>query len=152
VTTVAAGDTLVLHYRLCALTGEVLESTFEGEPATLTLGRGEMGANLERCLLGLPVGETHVFELPAEKAFGECDPARIQRVPLAAFPPEMTVAPRALIEFTLPNGSRLLGTVIERDATDVVVDFNHPLCGCPVRFEVQVLKIRRAERPAPERR
>ncbi|MEO1767981.1 FKBP-type peptidyl-prolyl cis-trans isomerase [Thiobacter aerophilum] len=143
------GDTILLHYRLAAGVGEVVESTFEGEPAVLTLGTGELAENLERCLIGLQPGETHVFLLQPEQAFGACDPARVHRLPLAAFPPEMPVTPRALIEFALPNGSRLLGTVLERDAKTALVDFNHPLCGCPVQFEVQVLEIRAPANPEP---
>jgi len=150
--TVAPGDTVVLHYRLAAGTGEELEGTFGGEPATLTLGRGELAENLERCLIGLASGEQRVFLLPPEQAFGHCDPALLQRLPRAAFPPDMAVAPRALIRFTLPNGNDLVGTVVECGAETVVVDFNHPLCDCPVQFEVQVLEIRRRGNPAPERR
>jgi len=150
--TVAPGDTLVLHYRLAAVTGEELESTFDGEPAIITLGQGELAENLERCLIGLVTGERRVFLLPPEEAFGRCDPTRLQRLPRTAFPPEMAVAPRTLIRFTLPNGSDLLGTVVECDAEEVVVDFNHPLCDCPVQFEVQVLEIRRPANPVPERR
>jgi len=67
--TVAPGDTVVLHYRLAAGTGEELEGTFGGEPATLTLGRGELAENLERCLIGLASGEQRVFLLPPEQAY-----------------------------------------------------------------------------------
>lgn len=145
---VSLGDTITLHYRLTA-GGLVVESTLEGEPASVTLGAGELAENLERCLLGLAPGETHVFLLEPAQAFGACDPARVHRLPLSAFPPDMAVAPRALIEFALPNGSTLLGTVLERDATHALVDFNHPLCDCPVQFEVQVLEIRPRENPEP---
>lgn len=150
--TVTPGDTLLLHYRLSAGEGTVLESTFEGEPLLLTLGQGELEPNLEVCLLGLPENEIHVFQLEPPQAFGACDPARIQRLPLAAFPADMAVQARALVEFALPNGKTLLGTVLERTDQEVVVDFNHPLCGCPVEFEVKVLEIRRPETRAPERR
>lgn len=150
--TVGQGDTVLLHYRLAAGEGAVLESTFEGEPVLITLGQGELEENLERCLIGLPENETHVFLLEPWQAFGTCDPARVQRLPRAAFPPDMEAKPRALVEFTLPNGRTLLGTVLERTEEEVLVDFNHPLCDCRVEFEVRVLEIRRPERQAPEPR
>lgn len=149
---VAAGDTVVLHYRLSSVQGHEVESTFGGEPAVFMLGQGQLAENLERWLIGLPLHERHVFQLDPAQAFGHCDPARVQRIPLAQFPPDMAVEPRALIEFSLPNGSLLSGTVLEKTQDEAVVDFNHPLCDCPVLFEVEVLGIRRPEPRAPDSR
>lgn len=140
---VAQGDTVTLHYRLSSRGGHEFESTFGGEPAVIVLGQGELAENLERWLIGLPTHETHVFQLEPEQAFGRCDPALVQRVPLGDFPPDMQVEPHTLIEFSLPNGSLLPGTVLEKTQGEAVVDFNHPLCDCPVLFEVEVLAIRR---------
>lgn len=140
---VVHGDTVTLHYRLSSRDGHEFESTFGGEPALITLGQGELAESLERWLIGLPAHETHVFQLEPEQAFGRCDPALVQRLRLGDFPPGMRVEPRALIEFALPNGSRLPGTVLEKTQDEAVVDFNHPLCDCPVLFEVEVLAISR---------
>jgi FKBP-type peptidyl-prolyl cis-trans isomerase SlpA len=147
--TVAYGDTVTLHYRLSSADGHEFESTFGSEPATFTLGQGELSENLERWLIGLPAHETHVFQLEPEQAFGRSDPALVQRIALSEFPPDMPVEPRTLLEFTLPNGTQLSGTVLEKDANEAVVDFNHPLCDCPVWFEVEVLAIKspRSQRP-----
>jgi FKBP-type peptidyl-prolyl cis-trans isomerase SlpA len=150
--TVAAGDTVTLHYRLSGLNGHEVESTFDGEPAVFTLGQGQLAENLERWLIGLSLHERHVFQLEPAQAFGHCDPAQVQRIALDEFPPGMVVEPRALIEFSLPNGSLLSGTVLEKTQDEAVVDFNHPLCDCPVLFEVEVLGIRRPEPRAPDSR
>jgi FKBP-type peptidyl-prolyl cis-trans isomerase SlpA len=145
---VALGDTIVLDYKLSSQTGVDFESTFDGEPIALTLGQGELAATLEQCLLGLTLGERHVFLLQAEQAFGRSDAGLVQRVPLEAFPPEIAVRENAMIEFTLPNGNTLPGVVREIGQADAVVDFNHPLSDCPVLFEVEVREIRRpADRP-----
>jgi len=143
--TVAHGDTVTVHYRLSSQTGHEFESTFGGEPATFVLGQGELADSLERWMIGLPVGETHVFLLEGGQAFGSCDPALVQRIPLADFPPDMQVEAHTLMEFSLPNGTTLPGTVLEKTQSEAVVDFNHPLCDCPVQFEVEVLAIRRPE-------
>lgn len=146
---VVPGDTVTLHYRLSSLNGREVESTFGGEPAVFVLGQGQLAENLERWLIGLAPHERHVFQLEPGQAFGHCDPERVQRIPLQQFPPGMAVEPRALIEFALPNGSLLSGTVLEKVQDEAVVDFNHPLCDCPVLFEVEVLAIRRPENQAP---
>lgn len=150
--TVAMGDTVTLHYRLSSRDGQEIESSFGGEPAVFVLGQGHMAEALERWLIGLPTRDRHVFQLEPEQAFGHCDPAQVQRVALDRFPADMVVEPGALIEFSLPNGSRLAGTVLEKTQDEAVVDFNHPLCDCPVLFEVEVLAIRRPERPTPDSR
>jgi FKBP-type peptidyl-prolyl cis-trans isomerase 2 len=151
-TTVARGDTVTLHYRLSSRDGHEFENTFGGEPAMFVLGQGQLAENLERWLIGLPVNEIHVFQLDPDQAFGRCDQALVQRVRLSDFPPDMRVEPHTLIEFSLPNGSLLPGTVLEKTQDEAVVDFNHPLCDCPVLFEVKVLAIRRPGNPAPDSR
>lgn len=149
---VAMGDTIMLDYKLSSqVTGDEFESTFGEVPIALTLGQGELAASLEQCLLGLAVGERHVFMLEAEQAFGRSDERLVQRIPLASFPPAVAVRENAMIEFTLPNGNTLPGVIKEIGQQDAVVDFNHPLSNCPVLFEVEVREIRRpAARRQPD--
>ena len=138
---VAPGDTLRLNYKLSSPGGQVFENTFEAEAITLTLGQGELAANLENCLIGLEINARHVFILEPAQAFGCFDARLVQRLPLTEFPPDMTLAPKALIEFQLPNGTTLPGVIQEIDASAAVVDFNHPLSDCPVNFEVEIVEI-----------
>jgi len=138
---VGPGDTIVLHYKLSSSNGADIESTFEDAPIEITLGQGELAANLENCLLGLPLHERHVFMLEAAQAFGCWSESLVQRLPLTEFPPDMVLAPQTMIEFQLPNGTTLPGVIREIDQSEAVVDFNHPLSDCPVNFEVEVLEI-----------
>jgi len=139
---VGPGDTIVLHYKLSSSSGADIESTFEDAPIEITLGQGELAANLENCLLGLPLHERHVFMLEAAQAFGCWSESLVQRLPLTEFPPDMVLAPQTMIEFQLPNGTTLPGVIREIDQSEAVVDFNHPLSDCPVNFEVEVLEIK----------
>lgn len=135
------GDRIVLHYRLSAGDDAEIDGTFGSEPVTLLLGGGDLAENLERCLIGLQPGERHVFYLEPEQAFGLSDPERVQQIPLGEFPPAMPLDDNSLIEFTLPNGTGLVGTLKGRSQTHATVDFNHPLSDCPVVFEVEVLEV-----------
>ena len=141
VNTVGTGATLLLHYKLSSPNGMEIESTFEDEPIEITLGQGALAWNLENCLLGLPPHERHVFMLEPAQAFGCFDERLIQRLPRADFPADTVLAPQMVMEFQLPNGTSIPGTIQEIGAEEVVVDFNHPLSDCPVHFEVEVLKI-----------
>lgn len=138
--TVKHGDTLTLHFRLTTLSGEVLDSTFDSEPISLRLGSGELDDNLEKLLIGLPVGVRHEFTLEPEQAFGSADPALIRELPRQAFPADLPPV-GSLVEFTQPDGSALPGLVMDIGGDTVTVDFNHPLSDCSVRFEVEVLAI-----------
>ena len=138
--TVEPGDTLTLHFRLATLSGKELDSTFDSEPISLRLGSGELDTNLEKLLIGLPVGVRHEFTLEPEQAFGFADPALIRELPRQAFPADLPPV-GSLVEFTQPDGSPLAGLVTEIGGETVTVDFNHPLSDCSVRFEVEVLDI-----------
>jgi FKBP-type peptidyl-prolyl cis-trans isomerase SlpA len=135
------GDTLVLHYKLSALDGTEIDNTFGGAPLTLRLGHNEFAANLEQWLIGLHVGEHHEFHLQPWAAFGASDPALIQEIALEEFPPGMPIEENSLIEFSMPNGTTVAGLIKARTASHALVDFNHPLSGCPVLFEVEVVEI-----------
>ena len=134
-------DSLVtLHYRLATADDIPLVSTFDSSPATLQLGNGELAPPLEACLDGLPVGERHVFLLESEQAFGPHNPDLVQRLARADLPGG-EVAALSMIEFAGPEGSRFTGLVRELDAESALLDFNHPLAGKAVRFEVEVVGI-----------
>ena len=137
---------LTLHYRLTiAATGADVINTFEGKPATLQLGIGQMAEPLERRLQGLEEGADRVFELEAGEGFGERNPALVQRVSHAMLnansEPGMRYVPGDLLEFPAPNGDRFAGVLKEIDDRGAVFDFNHPLAGQRIRFHVRILGI-----------
>jgi len=139
---------LTLHYRLSSLDGIEHVSTFDMSPATLQMGSGQLVASLEACLLGLSVGEHRVFELPADDAFGQHNPRLVERIARSALPSGMELKVNSLIEFGAPGGSKMSGVPggvagLLRELTDTtaVFDFNHPLAGQPVRFEVKIVGI-----------
>ncbi len=139
--TVKPDSLVTLHYRVATGDDTELVSTFDSTPATLQLGSGELAPTLERCLVGIVVGERHVFLLEPEQAFGSHNPQLVQRVGLADLPPDATPERHGLIEFASPAGAKFTGIVREMDSAAVLVDFNHPLAGKHVRFEVELIGI-----------
>jgi FKBP-type peptidyl-prolyl cis-trans isomerase SlpA len=138
-----ASSHLTLHYRIALAEpphAEVL-STFGGNPATLVLGSGELAATLEHCLVGLPSGESRTFMLRPEQAFGGYRDDLLQRMPSDAFPEHLRIEPGQVIEFAGPGGARLAGLVKELGVGEALVDFNHPLAGRPIRFDVEILAV-----------
>ena len=137
---VAANSLVTLHYRITLPNGQPLVSTFEATPATLQLGEGEMLPAIEKLIVGLVPGEHRHFTLEAEEAFGPHRTELIERVKRIHMP-EKVVEPMTLMEFTAPDGSRYAGLVRELDEESALIDFNHPLAGKAICFEVEVIGI-----------
>jgi len=125
--------------------GTDIVSTFDEGPATLQLGTGQLAPFLEACLLGLPEGVRQSFDLPPERAFGPRNPDLIQRVSRATLDENSSSDERYaigdLVEFAAPGGGRFAGVLREIDAEGALFDFNHPLAGQSVKFEVKIIGI-----------
>ena len=135
-------DSLVtLHYRLATADDTELVSTFAGGPATLQLGAGELAPTLEACLDGLPVGEHHVFLLEPQHAFGQYSAQLVKRFARDELPAGSELELHGAIEFAGPGDGKYVGTVRELDATSALIDFNHPLAGKSIRFEVKIMGV-----------
>ena len=148
---VQPGSFLTLHYRLGGPAGDVI-NTFNDKPATLSLGTGELSPTVEECLLGMPEGKRASFELPAGVAFGERNPAMQQWVAAKLLrelgDPQELYRVGDVVQFPTPDGqSSYAGVVLQvGDASadkeaGVLFDFNHPLAGQPVTFEVHVIGV-----------
>ncbi|AMP01043.1 FKBP-type peptidyl-prolyl cis-trans isomerase family protein [Collimonas arenae] len=134
-----------MHYRLASQDGEDIVSTFKESPATLQFGMGQLAPFLEACLLGLPEGTHRTFELPPEQAFGPRNPELIQRVSRATLRQNSQLGEEYrvgdLVEFAAPGGGQFAGVLREIDEQGALFDFNHPLAGQPVQFEVKIIGI-----------
>ena len=144
--TVRPGSFLTLHYRLAGPDGADVINTFDGKPATLSLGSGQLAPAMEARLIGLAEGARAAFELPAGEAFGERNPQLLQKVSLELLrehgDPDAAYAVGDVVQFPTPDGQgAYAGVVREVGAGWLLFDFNHPLAGQPVRFEVALLGV-----------
>ncbi|MBU3712150.1 MAG: peptidylprolyl isomerase [Limnohabitans sp.] len=142
---IQTGSFLTLHYRLAGPQGDII-NTFEGQPATLTLGVSELSPAMEQRLLGLEEGARVTFELPSGEAFGDRNPDMLQWVSrrlLKEFgDPDESYQVGDVVQFPAPNGQGSYAGAVQQAREDAVLfDFNHPLAGQPVTFEVQVIGV-----------
>ncbi len=143
---VQSGSFLTLHYRLAGPAGDVI-NTFEDKPATLSLGTGELSPAMEQHLLGLPEGTHATFELAAGEAFGERNADMQQWVARKLLnelgDPDEKYNVGDVVQFPTPDGLGSYAGAVQqvRDDGAVLFDFNHPLAGQPVTFEVHVIGI-----------
>jgi len=142
---ITEGSFLTLHYRLSSQQGESIVSTFEENPATLQIGLGQLAPFLEQCLIGLSEGTHRTFDLPPDQAFGPRNPDLLQRVSLATLrensDTDENYAVGDLVDFAAPGGGRFAGVLRELGEHDALFDFNHPLAGQHVKFEVRIIGV-----------
>lgn len=131
---------VTLHFSLKLEDGTEVDSNFEGEPASFTVGDGSLLPGFERALFGLKAGNEVEIELPPEAGFGQRNPANIQKVRRDHFSPDMELEEGLVVSFD--NGSgELPGVIREVSDEQVEVDFNHPLAGQTILFHVKILEV-----------
>ena len=146
--TIGKDSEVTIHYEIRLPDDRVVDSSFDAEPFTVKLGGGAFESRLEEALVGLPLGEYTRILLTPQYAFGQPDPSNVHTMPRGRFPEGMNLEPQLVIEFDLPNGEAVPGTITAVTEDAVTVDFNHPLAGQNIQFIVQVLAINGQSAPA----
>lgn len=142
--TVQANSRIRWRYQLFLAEGHKVEASEDPAGEILQLGKGEIHPNLESALIGLPQGEPIRLIIMADQAFGYPDPAAIQTLARDEFPADWQVNVGQIISFALPSGQEIPGKVRDITADSVTVDFNHPLAGHNITFELEILDIMEA--------
>ena len=139
------GQKVALHYKLTnGETNELIDDTSaRGQAVEITLGSGELFPKLEAQLLTCEVGSKIKLTLDPEDTYGNFDEKKIQKQPI--LPEEMAqvkeqVQPGQVVQLA-PN---VIAKVIEIGEDSLTLDFNHPLAGLKLTFEVDVLAVKDA--------
>lgn len=140
---VARDSIVTLFYTLTLPDGTVADTTGNKEPFTFAMGSGTMIEGLELALLGLEAGETQSLKIPPQTGYGYPDPEAVQPLPRTDFPDDMALEEGMILSFDLPDGREIPGAIKEVSDTEVIVDFNHPLAGKEVTFDVEIVKVER---------
>ena len=136
---VELGTKVTLHFALVLEDGDVIDSNFETAPATFTVGDGNLLPGFESTLIGLENGDEREFTIPPEEAFGQHNPQNVQRVDRSNFD-QQELAVGAMFSFQNGDGE-LPGVIIEFEDEEILVDFNHPLAGKNIIFQVKIMDI-----------
>jgi FKBP-type peptidyl-prolyl cis-trans isomerase SlyD len=130
-----------LEYKL-TVDGEVVDSSEETGPIEFIQGSGEIIPGLERGIQGMRVDENRNVVVSASDGYGEYDPSGIVSVPREQFPEDMTLEPGVQLVVKDQEGNTLDASVAEIQEQSVLLDFNHPLAGKDLSFDVTVLDLR----------
>ena len=142
---IGPGKEVTLHFSLLFPNGEEIDTTRNGKPATFVVGDGQLLPGFEESLMGQAAGFAEQITLPAERAFGERNEANVQIIDRQRFGniSDDELEPGLVISFQAPDGE-LPGVVLEVYERTIKVDFNHPLSGSDIIFDVAVLKVAEA--------
>lgn len=123
--------------------GEIIDET-KGESLEYLQGYANIISGLEKEIEGLSVGDNKKVSIPPAEAYGEYDETQLVEIPRSEFPEEIPFVPGLDIEMTSVDGEILIGTIEEVLKETVLVNFNHPLAGETLDFDVTVATLREA--------
>lgn len=141
--TIAPGMRVTLHFSLLLEDGREVDTTRRGKPATLVLGDGNLPEAFEQCLIGLQPADDRQFEIPAEAAFGLWRQENLRLLPLSRFADlvaDGTLEPGLVVSFREPGGETP-GVIRQVFDDQVEVDFNHPLAGHNLVFDISIIAV-----------
>ena len=144
--TVSDGKTVSMEYTLTLENKKVLDTNVGGEPLKFTQGSHEIIPGLETALTGMKAGESKQVTVAPEQAYGEVNPQALQEVPIDQIPPDARKV-GVQLQGKDGQGRTVHPKVAEVKEEVVVLDFNHPLAGKTLYFDVKILDVKTATAP-----
>jgi FKBP-type peptidyl-prolyl cis-trans isomerase SlpA len=132
---------VTLHFALNLENGDVVDSTFDKKPATFKVGDGNLLPGFEAALFGLKAGDKRTLQVEPEHGFGQPNPQNVQVMPRSQFE-GMELSDGLLVIFNDAANTELPGVVKAFDDSQVTIDFNHPLAGKTLTFDVEIISVK----------
>ncbi len=139
---IGEGTEITLHFSLELESGDIIDSNFDKTAPTFTFGDGSLMPGFEEVLTGLMAGNKERFIIPPEKGFGQPNESNVQIVSRTSFDSSIELAEGLVVSFAEPSGGELPGVVKSFDDNEVEVDFNHPLAGKSIIFNVEIVDVK----------
>lgn len=132
---------VTLHFALKLENGDVVDSTFDKQPATFKVGDGNLLPGFESALFGFKAGDKRTVQVLPEHGFGQPNPQNVQTMPRSQFK-DMELSDGLLVIFHDAANAELPGVVKAFDDSQVTIDFNHPLAGKTLSFDVEIIEVK----------
>jgi FKBP-type peptidyl-prolyl cis-trans isomerase 2 len=144
-TVIQAGSDVSFDYTLTDESGTVIDSSKGKQPMHYIHGQGKIIPGLEKELAGMAVGGEKKVTLKPENGYGPIDPRAFQEVPKDKLPPD-ALKVGTVLTAQGPQGQAIPVRVHEIKENTVVIDFNHPLAGKTLLFDIKITEIKAAEK------
>jgi peptidylprolyl isomerase len=136
-----SGDTVRVHYTGTLADGSVFDSSEGRDPLEFVVGSGQVIPGFDAAVSDLDVGDTATVTIVAADAYGEHSDEGMQTFPRDAFPPDASPEVGWAVELSAPDGQRVPATVAEVTDESITLDFNHPLAGQDLTFEITLVEV-----------
>jgi FKBP-type peptidyl-prolyl cis-trans isomerase SlyD len=140
---VADNVVVSLEYKL-TVGGEVVDSTEDSDPLEFIQGHKNIIPGLEKELYGMSVGDQKSITVVAREAYGELDPEALIDVPRDEFPPDIPLEQGVQIQVRDMQGGLMDARIEKVGEENVQLNFNHPLAGEDLNFDVTIADLREA--------
>jgi FKBP-type peptidyl-prolyl cis-trans isomerase SlyD len=140
---IGAETVVSFHYRLLDDSGQELETSRGGNPATYLHGTHNIIPGLESAMTGRVTGDSFSTTVSPEDAYGLRDPDRVQRVPIKHLAFNGKLSPGAVVQLSTSDGMRTV-TVVKAGRHSADIDTNHPLAGQTLTFDIEIVEVRNA--------
>lgn len=141
---VADGMVVSIDYTLTLDDGQVIDTSEGREPLVYLHGRGQIIPGLEKELVGMAIGASKKVSVSPAEGYGDVDPNAVQLVEHSIFPDDLELKPGVRLQMATPEGHPLEAEVVEVKEEGVLLDFNHPLAGETLTFDVAITDMRTA--------
>jgi FKBP-type peptidyl-prolyl cis-trans isomerase SlyD len=138
---VSEGKSVKVDYTL-KVDGKIVDSSKGRQPLQFKAGSHEVVPGFEKAVMGMKVGEKKSFKVSPEEGYGAENPKAIRDVPRKELPADLTPKAGMTVYAQAKNGQRFPVRIVEVKKDVVVMDFNHPLAGKTLNFDVEVLDIK----------
>lgn len=142
---VSEGTRVYLNFSLSLEDGSEIDSNFAGDPVDFVVGDGSLLPGFERAIFGMSAGERHIFSVEPENAFGMPNDSNVQEIPRDQFDDDAELEIGLMFYFADAGGGEVPGLVVSIEDDWVTVDFNHPLAGRTILFDVMIHRVEAAE-------
>lgn len=142
---ISEGTRVFLNFSVGLEDGSEVDTNFGGDPVEFVVGDGSLLPGFERLLFGMVAGERQLFTVSPENAFGQPNENNIQTIPRDHFDSGEEVKVGVLFSFADASGAELPGLIVGFNEEEVTVDFNHPLAGRFILFDVLVHRVEPTE-------
>ena len=142
---VSEGTRIFLNFSLSLEDGSEVDSNFGGEPVDFVYGDGSLLPGFEHLLLGMSAGQRSLFTVLPENAFGQPNDNNVQCISREHFDDDVELELGLVFSFADAAGGEIPGMLLSFDDKEVTVDFNHPLAGRKIVFDVLIHRVAAAE-------
>jgi FKBP-type peptidyl-prolyl cis-trans isomerase 2 len=137
---VAEGKSVKVNYTL-KVDGKILETSVGRKPLQFRAGSRQVLPGFEKAIIGMKAGQKKSFKLSPEQGYGLEDPKAIKSIPKAKIPPDIKPKAGMILDTQGKNGQRVPVKVVEVKKDVVIINFNHPLAGKTLSYDVEVLEV-----------